>query len=114
MKRRIKTCDEFINELHRVRFAAEHWSDLFASDSRHPPSRPYGLWKALLTLVEQAIAERDWPAVAELLRLYDDVQRAGPRSEMAEGFNVSFVEAFRFPEDPADLRQLWQQHGCPH
>ena len=75
------------------------------------PGRAYNLWTALLHLVHDAIAQRDWSSVGELLKLYDFVELAGKRSEMREGSYVAFVEELRLPAEPADLRKFWQV--CP-
>ncbi len=95
-----------------MRFARDRLPDLqwlFATPGM--PGRAYDLWSVLLHLVHDAIAQRDWSSVGELLKLYDFVQLAGKRGEMWEGSYVAFLEDVRLPQEPADLRKFWQV--CP-
>ena len=110
--KRIRTCDEFEAALRRVPFAQARLPDLdWLVTTGDMTGRAYGLWHLLLRLVHDAIAQRDWWSVGELLKLYDSVQLAGRRGEMSEASYVAFLEDVRLPDDPAELRKFWQ--ACP-
>ena len=112
MSKRIKTCDEFEAALQRVPFARERLPDLdWIRTTQEMPWRPYDLWAILVHLVHDAIRQRNWSSVGELLKLYDSVQASGKRSEMIEGNYVAFLEEIRLPDDSAELRKFWQV--CP-
>ena len=109
--KRIQTCDEFEAALDRVRFARERIPDLQSMITRESSLLSYGLWSVLLHLVHEAIANKDWSSVGELLKIYDSVDLAGKRGEMWEASYVAFLEDVRLPEDRADLREFWRV--CP-
>jgi hypothetical protein len=110
--KRIKTCDDFEAALDRVRFARDRIPGLqWIMTARDMPQRSYDLWTLLLHVVHDAIAQRDWYSVGELLKLYDSVHSAGDRGEMWEARIVAFLEDIRLPQEPAELREFWRV--CP-
>lgn len=112
MPQPIKTCDDFQAALQRIPFAKNRIAQLDSHiDPKELPLLPYGLWHFLLDLVHQAISQQDWPATRALLNLYDQVQKAGKKSQMFEASYVAFLEDVRPPADPAHLRYFWQ--ACP-
>lgn len=112
MPTRIETCVKFEEMLRKVRFARDRMTDLDCMvTTREMPGYSYGLWSLFLHLVHEAIAQRDWASLGEMLRLYDHVQSTGKAGEMYEASYVGFLEDVRLPTAPADLRKFWL--ACP-